>query len=736
MLELKNVSKFYYNKGIITSGFTKINLKLNMGEFVVITGESGSGKSTLLNVLSGLDTYEEGEMYINGKETSHYSERDFEEYRRKYIANIFQSFNLVNSYTVYQNIELVMLLNGYKKHNVKKKILKIIDEVGLTKFKNTKVSKLSGGQKQRVAIARAMVKDTPIIVADEPTGNLDSKSAEDVVEILHKVAKNKLVIIVTHNLEQFEEYATRIIKMHDGKIIENREIVKVNEEIKPTESKFNKITLFNKYRLGIRNTFNLFTKFTLLFMVFLFITMSILFEYSGLKLSEYNMNQEGFNAFFKDVSDNRIILKKKDKSFFTNEDYVQIKNMSNVDYIIENDFLIDSYTYLTNEENHINFSGGIKPIELLKEEIDEGRNVENDNEIIMKVSKEHYFIKGNIEKVLNNEFKIGNSSGEEGLKVKIVGLIYKEERDNNAVFYMSSNVINNLRKDLNQMNSKASMQLDGKIMSQDRLYFRIYPSTKIAKGKAVIDDNFKYETSNGRVINKDIVLEIENIYYKDSLKVKVSNTYGTRSIKRLTGYTDYERYRNVIFINDEEYQNLYDKPSYQASVYIKETDKIEEDINELINLGFIPKKASDFRVNNDQMYSKIMQVVRTTVTIILVFVLFFISYFIIRIILKSRNTYYTILRMLGANGKTVKRILDIELFINSSLAYLTSVGFIELVRNNIIKIEFISKLAKYISIKEYLLIYIILVLMTRLISNRFSRKVFKKSAINTYNEEV
>jgi len=169
MLKLKNVSKFYYSKGVIATGFTKANLELNLGEFVAITGESGSGKSTLLNVISGLDSYEEGEMYINGKETSHYSENDFENFRRKYISNIFQSFNLVNSYTVYQNIELVLLLNGYKKTQVKNKINELIKKVDLYKYRNTKVSKLSGGQKQRVAIARALAKETPIIIADEPT---------------------------------------------------------------------------------------------------------------------------------------------------------------------------------------------------------------------------------------------------------------------------------------------------------------------------------------------------------------------------------------------------------------------------------------------------------------------------------------------------------------------------------------------------------------------------------------
>ena len=142
------------------------------------------------------------------------------------MGNIFQSFNLVNSYTVYQNVELVLLLNGYKKKEVKNNILKILNKVGLLKFKNTKVSKLSGGQKQRVAIARALAKETPIIVADEPTGNLDSKSAKEIVELLSEISKDKLVILVTHNLEQVEQYATRLIKMHDGRIVEDKKLVK------------------------------------------------------------------------------------------------------------------------------------------------------------------------------------------------------------------------------------------------------------------------------------------------------------------------------------------------------------------------------------------------------------------------------------------------------------------------------------------------------------------------------
>ena len=257
MLKLKNVSKYYYQDGVISQGFSKVNLELFIGEFVVITGESGSGKSTLLNVLSGLDSYEDGEMYINGEETSHYTEDDYLAYRRKYVSNIFQNFNLVNSYTVYENIELALLMNGCKKQNAKNKVLELIDKVGLSKYKNTLVSKLSGGQKQRVAIARALSNDTPIIVCDEPTGSLDSKSSKEIIKLLSEISKDKLIIVVTHNKDEIEEYATRLIRMHDGKILEDKKVNKINLDNELKEKDVKSITLLNRVYLGIKNTFNL-----------------------------------------------------------------------------------------------------------------------------------------------------------------------------------------------------------------------------------------------------------------------------------------------------------------------------------------------------------------------------------------------------------------------------------------------------------------------------------------------
>ena len=739
MLKLENVSKFYYNKGIIASGFTKVNLELKMGEFVAITGESGSGKSTLLNVISGLDSYEEGEMYINGKETSHYTEKDFEDYRRKYIANIFQSFNLVNSYTVYQNVELVLLLNGYKKKDVKKKILDIIDKVGLTKFKNTKVSKLSGGQKQRVAIARAMVKDTPIIVADEPTGNLDSKSAEEVIEILKKVAKNKLVIMVTHNIEQVEQYATRIIKMHDGRIIQNTEIKTIENEPQIVESKYNNISTANKYRLGARNTFNIASKFLLLFAVFFFISAAVLTEYGSFQMSE-KKSRYGYSIAFRDLSENRILINKKDRSYFTQEEYEKIKELSNVDYIIEDDIFIDGGIAIA--RNEISFYGNMLGLENLRGDVDIGRLPENDDEIVLRVRKDQFYIKNRLNEVLNKTFSIQKSQGinawtNESVKdITIVGIQTYGDEDDTVIsydckFYVSKNVLNELRSQMNKNYSEMEILLNNKYQQ-----YTVEPNSNVKKGNAIVDDEFKYQFKDYKIKNKPLKIYLSNIYYSETLNLKISNTYTKSNFRALTGKNKYENNRYKIYINTNDYNKMFNKPSYQSSVYVKDEEEIDGTILELENMGINAKKVIDFRVDESGEYEQIIKIIKVVVTIILIIVLFFISYLIIRIILKSRNIYYTTLRMLGATFKNVRKILSIELFINSSISYITLLLFIYCVKNGVINLSYIAKISEFLGAKEYVLMYILLILISKLISMKFAKKLFKNTAINTYNEEV
>ena len=176
MIELKNVSKFYTDNSIVTIGLRNINLKFTKGEFVAITGDSGCGKSTLLNVISLIDTYDEGEILYYGNETFYFNQNESDVFRKNNISFIFQKYNIVDSYTVLQNVMLPLLIKGTPEEEAKKEALEIIKKVGLEHRTNNKGTKLSGGEKQRCVIARALATNAPVLACDEPTGNLDKKT--------------------------------------------------------------------------------------------------------------------------------------------------------------------------------------------------------------------------------------------------------------------------------------------------------------------------------------------------------------------------------------------------------------------------------------------------------------------------------------------------------------------------------------------------------------------------------
>ncbi len=253
LLQLQDIGKIYVSEGSVAVGIRGVNLSFDSGEFVAITGMSGSGKSTLLNVISGMDSYEEGELYIEGQATSHYLQPDWEAYREKYISFIFQDYNIIESFTVLQNVELA-LMHIQDKRERRARAVELLKRVGLGDRMRQKGSKLSGGQKQRTVIARALAKDSPIILADEPTGNLDSKTSTEIIELLREVSKDKLLIMVTHNFEQVEAYATRHVRVYDGAIESDHVISKpqVSENVKKEQEPESKTrrTIRNGIMLG------------------------------------------------------------------------------------------------------------------------------------------------------------------------------------------------------------------------------------------------------------------------------------------------------------------------------------------------------------------------------------------------------------------------------------------------------------------------------------------------------
>ena len=236
MLELKNIKKSYTVGEVKQEVLKGIDIKFRNSEFTSILGSSGSGKTTLLNIIGGLDKYDSGDLIIDGVSTKEYLDRDWDSYRNYRVGFIFQSYNLIMHQSVLANVEIALTLTGVSKSERRKKAVDALTRVGLADHINKRPNQLSGGQMQRVAIARALVNDPEIILADEPTGALDSKTSVQIMDLLKEIAGDKLVIMVTHNPELAKEYSTRIIELKDGKIIDdsnpyNEKENKVSEKV-------------------------------------------------------------------------------------------------------------------------------------------------------------------------------------------------------------------------------------------------------------------------------------------------------------------------------------------------------------------------------------------------------------------------------------------------------------------------------------------------------------------------
>ncbi len=263
MLELKKISKIYETDGFKQKALNEVSVNFRSNEFASILGPSGSGKTTLLNIIGGLDQYTSGDLIINETSTKKYNDRDWDSYRNHRVGFVFQSYNLIPHQTVLANVELALTLSGVSKTERRRKAKQALKKVGLQEHINKKPSQLSGGQMQRVAIARALVNDPDILLADEPTGALDTKTSVQIMELIKDIAKDKLVIMVTHNPELAYEYSTRIIELKDGKIISDSNTydgkVNTKEELEVQKQKTKKTSMNLKTALSLSLN-NLMTK--------------------------------------------------------------------------------------------------------------------------------------------------------------------------------------------------------------------------------------------------------------------------------------------------------------------------------------------------------------------------------------------------------------------------------------------------------------------------------------------
>lgn len=254
MLKLKNIKKTYVSGDEKVEALKGINIEFRESEFVSILGQSGCGKTTLLNIIGGLDRYTSGDLIINGKSTKDFKDRDWDAYRNYSVGFVFQSYNLIGHQTVLSNVELALTISGVSRKERKQRAIKALEEVGLKEQIHKKPNQLSGGQMQRVAIARALVNNPDIILADEPTGALDTKTSVQVMEILKKISKDKLIIMVTHNPELAEKYSSRIIKILDGKITDDSDPIEHQKEEKQQDTKKKRTSM--KFLTALRLSLN------------------------------------------------------------------------------------------------------------------------------------------------------------------------------------------------------------------------------------------------------------------------------------------------------------------------------------------------------------------------------------------------------------------------------------------------------------------------------------------------
>lgn len=740
MIRLEGVSKYYNTDNNVVLGLRRVNLEFKLGEFVAITGESGSGKSTLLNVISGLDKYDEGELYVNGEETSYFTVEEFEQYRKQYIGFVFQNYNIIDSFTVYQNVMAALMIQGYDPKKRKERALELIDRVGLTSHKNHRASKLSGGQKQRAVIARALAKDCPVIVADEPTGNLDSETGKKILELLKEVSKDKLVLIVTHNYEQVEPYATRKIRMFDGEVVEDKSVRSVDiVDAKPVISSKN-LSPIDVLKLAFVSLFSIPKKTFLVFITLMFAFTAIDSIYS---LNEWFSNSnfiDNYNPLFRNNFEGRIVVTKKDSSLFTQNELNSLLSMNNVEYLIHHDTLFDSDFQLLDSNNYGYSYGTLLPSFGQNIPLEEGRLPQNSTEIVVYPTYwgQNYTI-GDTVKVKyiptrQDEFQVDLTGT---FSFTIVGLIKEGYYDFIGIVHPSffNQTLTNVVNTNNTMASYSinrNQQLEMKDSTNNLLDF-LTINMNLRKDSFYIDDTLPDDQIKVSSFYYDRLIDIYdtevNLQSATLTLRKPSYKFaGEKTIQvQVAGEIISEEWLTYIFINSNTYNDLFFEGPYQITLLAKDTYAARQVMS---SLGNTYTSVHPFEYVG-YTYSNGLGGLMGFVYFLVGGFIYIILNLVIKSIIQSRRKDFIIFRSIGASKTDLRKLLSLEQVLYNSFGFVLS--FIPLVFMNIYIPTF--KVMRYIGVPVYIAVFFIFLIVLLLINNKFANKIFGKSVITTLKSE-
>lgn len=753
LIELKNVAKYYKSEDNVSVGMKNISTTFDYNEFVAITGTSGSGKTTLLNVISGLDGYEEGEVYLNGEETSHYTIADWERYRAAYVGFVFQNYNIIDSFTVYQNVMLALDIQNYPRKERKKRALELIDKVGLTSHKNHKAAKLSGGQKQRAVIARALAKDCPIIVADEPTGNLDSETGKQILDLLHEISKDKLVVVVTHTYSQVEPYATRRIRMHDGVIIEDKKFRETPEVEDANLVEPQKMTFLAIVNFAFKNLFSQPKRFLFILILQFLVVGALTFVYTS-QIRSIRETGMAYSDVFKYAPETRVLVQRRDGSDMTKADINYLNGIREVKEVYEkgeNFFTYESNLFLKNPNSYYSPSVSF---------FDAASQINS------------RFIKGNIAKAENEIMisqNIGFSVGDN--VILSVDRYYDEINDDEDKFEINFKITGLVG------NNNSTVYLSDEFLTKDHGYEKAVNNSFKRNIEDAIKDYFSYEMiiddeNMHRVLETIKDSQLESFEFEDN-----RNLY---AVITKTETTDYEpknidiRFSTYLFdrYGGREISHIVTIPAYVKinpkfendfnswGVVIDETlfnelgdvmyDALEHNIyNEVIkNVTLsVNGRASGNRVLNridNEEYrvfypANIKEAIRPVLvflqTIVAILVIGLVGSFLYTIlhavsknVMSARQKDFAIYRSIGANRKDLGKLVIVEQVILSLLALVIVIITFNILAFNILQI---ASVVDYLTFSDYVLLFIIFTIFGIMLGTRFNRKVFKQTVVET-----
>ena len=736
-LRLERVSKYYQSENNVSVGMKHISLTFNMGEFVAVTGESGSGKSTLLNVLSGLDKYEEGEMFIFSEETSHYQIKDFENYRRENVGFVFQNYNIIDSYTVYQNVMLALELQGYPIKERKERALKLIDQVGLTKQKHQKSSKLSGGQKQRAVIARALAKDTPIIVCDEPTGNLDQTSAEQVIQLLHDVSKDKLVIIVTHEFDQVSKYATRRIKMSDGEIVEDIKIKQHDNISVHKVEKTKSLSFFGLIKFSLRNLLAQPRRF--MFMLFLMIiaisVFTVVYSNQIFGLRTTGLEQ---SSTYPSVPNSRVLVERRDGDPLTQEDIEKIEAFNAVSKV----YAYGALFYNDTSFNLVSFYNGTEVMDMMgyryndsalnlnTSDLESGRLPEAADEIVVSrywwgIELDQTFLltsnriwewdKERLEESSIGYFKVV------GIANNDLQTIYFSEAFLDQTYPTEPILDLNLREQVKQ-----TLENNIRFTYNDQ-DFSVYPIEEDF-------DGFDIFLENNTPLN-DIPLIIEVMIYSESLSTSVSMSK-TMTIGNAFlgdnfnfGAMSASVYQEIIdaFLEEVE-EEFFTLPSTIASVSVENqlagtriVNQLDVETYKVYYPANIPGFIQEFLVF-------ILSIVAIIILTILGLFLYAVIHAVTKNMMNSRKKDFSIFRSVGAHESTLSVLVILEQILLSIIGLALSVFILNMI---VLFVPDHGLTIEYMGVTDYLILVLSITLLGLWLGLRFNKKVFHQTVIQS-----